>query len=228
MLRLKELVMSAAAMGLVACSGGEEEQLLNRFFMACRSGDNATIASVSQVGFPAAEGCESWEVLQVSEATSEPFRLPQLREQLADAKKERDIQFEKGKYFLEDNYNEIEKIQLQLDKDPDYEFSGKLGEVQAEWEKIMADRKTLERNVQDLNREMERVTKLAKMSLMIDVPVANMEGTVLTKQVDVDVTSSGEMKPYTFTLTKYDLTNPETNVSPQSRWVIVDIEEKTT
>ena len=226
MLRLKDLVISSIVVGTLACSGGEETQLLNRFFMACRSGDNATVASVSQVGFPA-EGCEAWEVLEVSEGTSEPYRIAELRQQVETAKKERDAQFEKGKYFLEDNYNDIEKIQLRLDKEPDYKFTGKLGEVHAEWEKIMTDRKALERNVQNLTREMEKETKLAKMSIMGDAPINKLEGTVLKKQINVNVTTEGQVKPYVFTMVKFDLTNPENNVASKSRWIIVAIDEAT-
>lgn len=228
MLRLRNLVVASAMVSLLACSGGEEQQLLSRFFMACRSGDNTTIASVSQVGLPGAETCEAWEVLEVAETRSEPFKLIELREQLIDAKKERDVQFEKGKYFLEDNYNDIEKIQLRLDRDPGYKFSGKLGEVQQEWEKIIADRKTLERAVQEINREVEKEIKLAKMSLLADAPINNMEGNVLTKRVDVSVTQSGQAIPYVFTLMKYDLMNPQNNVAAKSRWIIVGIDEKAT
>jgi hypothetical protein len=225
MLRLKDLVVSSTVVGLLACSGGEEKQLLNRFFMACRSGDNATIASVSQVTFPAAEGCEGWELIEVSEDITEPFRLSELRQRHTDAKKERDVQFEKGKYFLEDNYNEIEKIQLRLDKNPDATFSGKLAEVHEQWQQIIEDRKSLERSVQGLNRELEKEVKLAKMSLLADMPVEGLEGTVHRKDVKVKVMTGGQEKPYTFGLMWYNLTNPETNVSPRGRWIIVSIEE---
>jgi hypothetical protein len=193
--------------------------------MACRSGDNATIASVSQVSFPDAEGCEGWELVQVAEEVTEPFRLTELRQQAADAKSERDLQFEKGKYFLEDNYDDIEKIQLRLDKNPDATFSGKLAEVHEEWQSIIENRKNLERSVQAINRELEKEAKLAKMSLLADMSVEGLEGTVHKKDVDVMVTSGGQQKPYTFMLQRYNLTNPETNVSPSSRWIIVDITE---
>jgi hypothetical protein len=225
MLRLKDLVVSSTVVGLLACSGGEEQQLLNRFFMACRSGDNATIASVSQVSFPAAEGCEGWEMVEVSEEMTEPFRLTELRAQLTEAKKERDLQFERGKYFLEDNYNEIEKVQLRLDKNPDATFSGKLAEVHEEWQSIIETRKALERNVQELNREVEKEVKLAKMSLLADIAVDGLEGTVHKKDVKVKVMTGGEERPFTFGLMWYNLTNPETNVSPRGRWIIVSIEE---
>ena len=225
MVRLKDLVVSSAVVSLLAaCSGGEEKGVLNRFFMACRAGDNATVASVSQVAFPA-EGCEAWELLEVSEPMTAPFRIVELRQKVNDAKKERDTQFEKGKYFLEDNYSDIEKIQLKLDTDPEYKFEGKTGEVQAEWEKIIADRKTLERSVQGFNRDLEKETKVAKMSLMTDVALTKLEGTVITKDVKVSATSEGQAKPYTFKLIRYDLTNTENNTSPKSRWIITAIDE---
>ena len=225
MLRLKDLVVSSAVVSLLAaCSGGEEKGVLDRFFMACRSGDNATVASVSQVAFPA-EGCEAWELIEVSEPMTAPFRIAELRQKVEEAKIERDNQFEKGKYFLEDNYTDIEKIQLKLDTDPEFKFKGKTGEVQAEWEKIIADRKTLERTVQGFNRDLEKETKLAKMSIMTDVALTKLEGTVITKDIKVTVTSDGQPKPYTFKLVKYDLTNTENNTSPKSRWIITAIDE---
>lgn len=228
MLRLKDLVVSSSiGVGLLACSGGAETNLLNSFFMAARSGDNATIAAMSATTFPG-EGIQSWEVIEISPEMSEPFRLGELRTKAAEARSERDIQFEKGKYFLEDNYDAIEKIQLKIDQAPDYKFDGALGDVQAEWDKIIADRKTLERTAQQLNREAENEAKLANMSLMSQANVNNLEGTVLKKQVLVSVTEEAGEKTYTFDLEKYDLHEEGATRTLPSRWIITSIEEKAT
>jgi hypothetical protein len=228
MLRLKDLVVSfSIGVGLLACSGGAETNLLNSFFMAARSGDNATIAAMSATTFPG-EGVQSWEVIEVSEETSVPFQLGELRTKAAQARSERDIQFEKGKYFLEDNYEAIEKIQLKLDEAPDYEFSGALGEVQAEWEKIISDRKSLERTAQQFNREAENEAKLANMSLMAQTNVNNLEGVVLSKHVLVSVTEEAGEKTYAFELQKFDVHEEGATRSLPSRWIIVSIEEKAT
>jgi hypothetical protein len=103
MLRLKYLVISSTVVCLLACGGGAEQTLLNRFFTACRAGDNATVAAMSNVGFPGE--CESWDLVSISEPRTQPFPIPELRAQAGEAKQDRDMQFEKGKYFLEDNYD---------------------------------------------------------------------------------------------------------------------------
>ncbi len=221
--RTRDLVVFSALICLLACAGGEEKQILSRFFTACGSGDNATVASVSLVGFPTK--CESWEVVRVDEETTEPFRMPDLRRKLAEAKQERDIQYEKGKYFLEDNYGDIDEIQIQLEKNPDYEFKGKLAEIRAEWDKVVQERKDLERKVQVLNRELGKELKVAQMSLMRDMDVQKLNGEVLAKDVLVNIESESGKNAYTFTLQKYDLIDSASGRSIPSRWIIVAIGE---
>lgn len=229
MLRLKDLVVSSIVLCLLACSGGTEKTLLSRFFMAVRSGDNTTIVSMSLVTFPGEPGeVESWELIEVGAEASEPFRLSELRAKAVEARRERDIQFEKGKYFLEDNYGDIEKIQLKLDEDPSFKFDGKLGEAQKEWENIIQQRKTLERAAQEINREAQSEAKLAAMSVMRDIDVNNSEGNVLKKEVLVRVRTGTEEKPYSIALQRYDLTEPEGTRPVQSRWIIVAIQEQAT
>ena len=63
------------------------------------------------------------------------------------------------------------------------------------------------------------------MAYLADMAVDGLEGTVHTKDVKVNVTTGGQQVPYTFSLLRYNLTNPETNVSPGSRWIITNIEE---
>ncbi len=221
--RIRDVVTFSAVISLLACAGGEEKQILRRFFSACGSGDNGTVASVSLVGFPTK--CESWEVVRVGEEATEPFRMPDLRRKLAEAKQQRDIQYEKGKYFLEDNYEDIDKIQIQLDKNPDYEFNGKLAEIRAEWDRVVEKRKELERTVQEINRELGKELKVAQMSLMRDVNVQKLDGQVLAKDVLVNIASESDENSYTFTLQKYDLTDSGSDRSIPSRWIIVAIRE---
>jgi hypothetical protein len=223
MLRLKDLVISSTVVCLLACGGGAEQTILNRFFTACRAGDNATVASMSNVGFPGE--CESWDLVSISEPRTQPFPIPELRAQAAEAKKDRDMQFEQGKYFLEDNYDEIGQIEERLEKNPDYEFKGKLGEVKTEWDKIIADRKTLERDVQEINRELEKEIKLTKMSLIQQANLASLQGNLTEKDVQITVTMGEEAKPYQVTLRQYDLADKESDVRQRSRWIIIAIDE---
>lgn len=224
MLSLKGLFVSLAMISLLACAGGEEKQILNRFFTACKSADSSTVAAFSLVSFPGT--CESWGILEIGPEMSQAFRLPELRLKLIETKKERDLQYEKGKYYLEDNYDSIGKIQTQLDEDPDYKFKGKLGEVRAEWQKIVQERKELERKVQDINREMDKQKELAKMSLMAESDIDKLVGSVVNKELLVKAMVESEEKVYAFTLQRYNLTEEGSNFTLASRWLIVAIEER--
>ncbi len=229
MLRLKDLVVSSIVLCLPACSGGTEKTLLSSFFMAVRSGDNATIVAMSLVAFPGEPGeFESWELIEIGAETSEPFGLSELRAKVVEARTERDFQFEKGKHFLEDNYDAIGKIQIKLDEEPSFKFDGELGEVQTEWENIIQQRKILERSVQEINREAQNEAKLVNMSLMVDTDIANTEGNVMKKEVLVTVRAGAEEKPYSIALQRYDLTEPEGTRPLRSRWIIVAIQEQAT
>ena len=226
MLRLKDLVVSAAVLGLLACMGGIEKQLLSRFFVSCGAGDNATVANISLVQFPGV--CESWEILEIGPERSEPFRVPELRRQIAEAKHERDLQYERGKNFLEDNYNSIEKIQIQLEENPDHEFTRQLGDVQVAWEKTIQERKDLERKMQDIKRDLERELRIVSMTMMSSPEIKGLDGNVTTKEVLLNVTTGGEEKPFAFILQKYNLINKEDDKAAASRWIIIDIQEKAT
>ena len=52
--------------------------LVDRFFEATQRGDNPTVAALSMVAFP--DDVESWNVLDVGEARSEPYAVPSLIE----------------------------------------------------------------------------------------------------------------------------------------------------
>lgn len=223
MLRFKNMIVFSTALCLLACARGSEEQLLRSFFMACRSNDSITIASVSRVVLPVK--CEDWEILEIGSETNRPFRLAELRGKLNEIEHQRDVQYENGKHFLEDNYEDVEKIHLHLELDPDYKFQGEMGKIQEEWDKVTKERKTLERTVQEVNRELENEIEIAKMSLMGGHDPNILVGDVLSKDVQIMINTGPEEKPYTFTLQKYNLTDEESKDTLVSRWIIVAIQE---
>jgi hypothetical protein len=53
-----------------------------------------------------------------------------------------------------------------------------------------------------------------------------LEGEVLVKHVDLEVTSKGQAKPYVMTLKKYELRR-EQGPRPMSRWVVQDLKPRT-
>jgi hypothetical protein len=222
--KLRELMVCSVMICFWAC-GSTEQALVQQFFIAVRSGDSATVAAMSAVGFT--EAVESWEMLEVTSESTRPFNLAELRRMAETATKARDEQLEEGRNFQDDNYDSIERIKARLEKDSDHQFTGKLGEIHKEWSTLLQDRKAKERTLQDINREIKKEIQLSEKSLLGSPEIERLEGDVAVKEllVMVKTPESGE-KPYTFILRKYNLTDQESNRTLPSRWVIADIKEE--
>ena len=106
----RQIVVAVCLHGLLvaACSGPEQE-LLDRFFAASQRGDNETVAALSMVAFP--EDLTDWNVLEISEARTEPYPVPALREGVELVEDERDAQFRSFGDFRQENYDDLRRIQ---------------------------------------------------------------------------------------------------------------------
>ncbi len=224
MTKLRELVVGATLACLWAC-GSPEEATIGQFFLAARSNDSATLAAMSTVGPPGP--VESWQVVDVSSESTEPFALPGLLVRLEAAEKERDATLKEGREYLAEHENALEQIIPKLQEDPQFEFSGELGEIQEEWSKLVEERKATEREFQDLKRAVDTETKLATKSVLRQATIENFDGDVaVTEMLLMLKLPDADEKPYTITLRKYDLSGPQSDRTEASRWIIVDIEEK--
>lgn len=222
MLRFKALIflISPLTLQLIACGGGPERALLRTFFAALQTNDNATLASMSTVGF---EGTvESYEIVSVSEDTVQPFRLPDLREAAEEAKTVRDEHWEEFGIFQDEHFEDLEAIRERVEQEPDYRFSGRRGELQTEWDRWREERSAHEAALREANDALDRERTRASMS-MGATSLTGFSGEVVTREVIVNVTTQEEgQKPYRFTLSRYNLTAGEN--SPPSRWIITGIE----
>ena len=223
MLRFKALIflISPLTLQLIACGGGPERTLLRTFFTAVQANDNATLASMSTVGF---EGTvESYEIVSVGEETVQPFRLPDILEASEEAKTTRDEHWEEFGIFQDEHFEDIEAIQDRVEQEPDYRFSGSRGELQTEWERWREERSAHEAALREANAAVDRERTQASMSVMGATTLTGFSGEVVTKDVVVNVTTQEDgLKPYRFTLSRYNLTAGEN--SPPSRWIITSIE----
>ena len=222
MRRLKLGVVISSSLSLLLCRGPEEEAL-GRFFAAVQSGDRTTQAGMSAVTFSGR--AESWHIVEIGPEEGRPFRLPELRRKSAETEDERDKQFLEYSAFRRENLDTLRAVQARLDRDPDYRFSGKRGEVQAEWERFRGKYEDLDRRRQEVLREIDEELKLAKMSLMSSEEIDKFEGVVLTKNVILGVNDGqSEDKRYRFVLWKYNLTSNQSDYQPPSRWIVAAIE----
>ena len=224
MTKHREWVVGAILACLWAC-GSPEQATIEQFFLAARSDDSATLASMSAVSPPGP--IESWQVVDVSSQSTESFALPGLRVRLEAAKKERDAALEEGREYLADNETALDQIIQKEKEDSEFKFSGKLGEIQEEWSKRVEERKATEREFQELERAIYTETTLATKSVMRQVAIENLDGDVaVTEMLLMLKLEDADEKPYAITLRKYELSGPQGDRTEPSRWVIVDIKEK--
>lgn len=211
------LWLAAVSLG---CAGPEQE-VLDRYFTASQRGDNETVAALSMVAFP--DEVASWNVLEIGAERSEPYRVPELRELVAQAEDERDAQFKVFGEFRQQNYDTLRRIGARLGEEPDYHFPGKLGELQDTWEAFRSERRQVVAKLHDaemaLEQEIRRVTK----SLQRESSPEYLTGGTRNKDARVRVTTPAGDAHYTVTLTQYELENQFDALVP-ARWIITAVE----
>jgi hypothetical protein len=207
---------------ILSCSGGEQ-QLVTTFLTAVQGGDEAMLAGLSLVEFPGS--VTSWEILEVGPESNEPFALAEVREEFVALEKEIGSDAETHAAFLADNAGRAEEYQRRLQGDPDYQFTGEMTDFQTELEGRIEKRKELDAELEEIRRRILRLRDAAGLSLNTAVN-DNFEGEVRGKVVRLKVLDGSEEKVYTFTLRRFELSDPERNLTPMSRWIIAEIEEQ--
>ncbi len=224
------IVMLGLGLGLAAC-GSQEGQVIDKFFIATKSKDNASLTGMTRLGFPEEEGeVSAWKVTQVGAERRERFKLQELAQNVEDAKKARDKKIEEFTAFRDQHIDDMVTIEDRLKKDPSATFKGSLAGVHETWQKHRDERRELESQLNEAQRRLEEEQALAGMSLMGASDPESLQsfaGDVLIKEVGVNVTlKDGKEKPFVFTMQRYALTAPETNRIAQARWIITDIQPK--
>lgn len=208
---------------LWAC-GSPEQATVEQFFRASQSDDSATVAAMSAVAAP--DNVESWELVEISSQSTEPFALPDLLAKLKTAEEERTATLEEGREYMAEYQDVIDEVTLKLQEDPEFMFSGENGEIQATWMELLEGRKATERAYQEIKRAVDDETRLATKSVVREVDLEDLSGEVsITKMVMMLKLADAEPKPYTIGLRKYELSESGSDVAETSRWIISDIEE---
>jgi hypothetical protein len=225
MTKLKEWMGAATLACLWAC-GSPEQATVDQFFRAAQTDDNQTLASMSAVGPPVQT--VSWQMVEISSRTTEPFTLPKLLDQFEAAEKDREAKLKEGREYLAEQADALDRIIPKVQEDSEYKFSGALGEVQEDWMRLLEERKEKERAFQELKRAVETETRIAAKSMMSGANVKELAGDVsVTKMLLNLKPRDGDELPFSITLRKYDLSRSGSDRTEPARWIIVDIEGTT-
>ncbi len=213
----------AVALGLavagLACSSSEKN-VVNQYFTALRANDQGTLTSFAMVAFD--QKVDDWKVVAVSPGTKAPVTLPDL------VKKQKDLEAELAKNTRDARAwgNDL-SIYPKLDTVRSLEQKGSkipasLEPIHQKWSEFNTKDRELKKAVSDAKAAVEREKRNVALSVGQADDIETLGGEVLSKDVDVNLTINGQVKPYVMTLRKYELTGGS---GPRmiSRWVVQSI-----
>jgi hypothetical protein len=216
----------AVALGLavagLACSSAEKN-VINQYFTALRANDQGTLTSFAMVAFD--QKVDDWKVVRVSPETKTPVSLPEL------VKKEKDLEAQQAANKKEFQawgndlavYPKLDQIREARAKNA--KLPPALQPTAEKNDAFQAKDRDLRRAVNEAKEAVDRERRNVALSVGQVDDVDNLGGDVLSTDVDVDLTTNGQVKPYVMTLRKYELKGGS---GPRmvSRWVVQSITPK--
>jgi hypothetical protein len=216
----------AVALGLavagLACSSAEKN-VVNQYFTALRAGDQGTLTSFAMVAFD--QKVDDWKVVKVGPEAKTPVTLPDL------VKKQKDLEAQLATNTREARAwgNDL-NVYPKLDQVRSLEQKGQkipvsLEPVHQKWTEYNTKDRDLKKAVSEAKTAVEREKRNVALSVGQAEDVENLGGEVLQKDVEVNLTINGQVKPYVMTLRKYELKGGS---GPRmvSRWVVQSITPK--
>ncbi len=213
----------------VACGGGEEKTLLNKYFMASKVADNMTLANIATVAFdPKADGqMQTFSILSVSEEKVIPLDLKQHAADLKAAIDEEKAFTEKKKAFQDANSDAIDRILKAEQKNQT--LKGKDAELQKAWTTWRDQTSEHAKKLSVVRKNVAQGQPIVEISCQDQrnpIDVTAYEGETASK----DVTIEGQVKPvegpavtkkFLFTLQRVTLKGVN-GKDVVGRWVITD------
>lgn len=163
-----------------------------------------------------------WRVLGIGPAQKSPYEIPELRRAVEEAEDARDAQFKEFGAFRQENYDDLARIQRQLRQNPEYAFSGRLGELQTAWDNYREERKEIVARLHRAEQELEGAFRRVTKSLQRESSPEYLVGETVQKRARVRVSTGDRDRSYWVTLTRYELRNQFDAVVP-ARWIITEI-----
>jgi hypothetical protein len=216
----------AVALGLaiagLACSSAEKN-VVNQYFTALRAGDQGTLTSFAMVAFD--QKVDDYSVVSVGPEVKAPVTLPDL------VKKQKELEAQLATNTREARAwgNDL-NVYPKLDQVRSLEQKGQkipaaLEPIHQKWSEYNNKDRELKKGVSDSKSAVEREKRNVALSVGQNEDIETLGGEVLSKDVDVNLTINGQVKPYVMTLRKYELTGGS---GPRmiSRWVVQSITPK--
>ena len=210
----------AVALGLavagLGCSSAESN-VVNQYFTALRANDQGTLTSFAMVAFD--QTVDDWKVVSVGPEAKGPATLPDLVKTQKDLEAEltkntRDARAWGNDLSIYPKLDEVRSTQQKGGK-----VKPALQPIADKWDAFQSEDRRLKKAVADAKGAVEREKRNVALSVGQTDDIETLTGEMLSKDVDVNLTIGGQVKPYVMTLRKYELTGG-TGARMVARWVV--------
>lgn len=224
------LVIPALVLAVVAsaCGGGEEQTLLNKYFMASKVSDNMTLSNIATVSFdPKVDGqMQSFKVLNVAEPVVTPLEIKKSAEEMKAASEAEKAFTEKKTVFQDANADAIDRIlKAEAKNQP---LRGKDAELQKQWAKWREETAVHAKAVSEARKKVSAQQPIVEISCQdqsnpIDTTAYEGESTVKEVTIEGKVRTDAGVatKKFLFTLQRITLKNVNGR-DVVGRWVVAD------
>ena len=215
----------SVALGLaiagLACSS-TETNVVNQYFTALRANDQGTLTSFAMVAFD--QQVDDFKVVSVGPGTTTPATLPDLVKKAAELEAQQKANEKEYRAWGNDLavYPKLEKAREVRSKGG--KMPSDLQGIADKFDGYQAKDRELKKAVADAKAAVEREKRNAALSVGQADDIETLTGEVLSKDVDLNLTIGGQVKPYVMTLRKYELTGATGRMV--SRWVVQSLTPK--
>jgi hypothetical protein len=216
-------VALAVALGVAACSGGREANVVKQYFTALQANDTNTLTSFASVQFD--QKVDDYKIVAVGPETKTPATLPDL------VKKQQELEAQLAKNTRDarawgndlDIYPKLDQVRTLEQKGG--KIPAALVPIQEKWKGFNDKDRELKKAVADAKSAVEREKRNVALSVGQIDDMDSLQGDMITKDIDLNLTIGGQAKPYVMTLRKYDVSG-STGGRMVSRWVVYSITPK--
>jgi hypothetical protein len=215
----------SVALGLaiagLGCSS-TETNVVNQYFTALRADDQGTLTSFAMVAFD--QKVDDFKIVSVGPETKTPATLPDLVKKAAELEAQQKANEKEYRAWGNDLavYPKLERMREVRSKDG--KMPGDLQPVADKFDAFQAKDRELKKAVADAKAAVEREKRNVALSVGQADDLESLTGDVLSKDVDLNLTIGGQVKPYLMTLRKYELTGGTGRMV--SRWVVQSLVPK--
>ena len=216
------VTLGLAVAGL-ACSSAESK-VVDQYFGALKANDQSTLTSFAMVSFD--QKVDDWKITAEGAEVKAPAALPEL------VKKQKDLQAELDKNTRDarawgNDLNVYPKLdQVRQAQQKAAKIPPALQPIADKWDTFQSEDRRLKKAVGEAKAAVEREKRNVTLSIGQVEDLESLTGEVLSRDIDVNLTIGGAVKPYTMTLRRYDLKGQSGGGRMMSRWVIQSLTPK--